>query len=159
MEILIIMIVLFALFPLILILGVAFWAAKSRKKKQELLKNSLPEGVKFSALVRFNSGNQQDKFLKFKAFEGSGILYVHDGFIEFKSTKGLTHRFDLNSAKIYWEGENLVNGLLKWFSISDGNQKMYFNVESGVFIFHTDPSKTTTKQIYESLVLEQINRK
>jgi len=146
------------LFFLLLIGGIfliAYLAAQSRKKKQKKILESLPGNVDFYAFVRFNRGNQQDKVLKLKAFQGSGIIYVMDDKIIFKSTTGFEHGFDLKTSKIFWEGENLINGLLKWFSINHGQEKLYLNVETGMFIFHTGGSKPTTHSIYEQLLLKQ----
>lgn len=144
------------LFPIGLVFGIAYYAAQSRKKKQEALLKTIPSHIEFSALVRYNRGSQQGKFLKIKAFEGSGILYVDNQKICFKGTMGFFHEFNLKDAKITWEGENLVNGLLKWFSIQEGSEKLFFNVESGLFIFHTKEGKLTTRNIYDKLVMAQI---
>ncbi len=150
------------LFFLLLIGGIfliAFVAAQSRKKKQKKVMETLPPGVEFSAFVRFNRGNQQDKFLKLKAFQGSGIIYVLNENAVFKSTTGFEHSFDLRNSKVFWEGENLVNGLLKWFSINDGQEKLYLNVETGMFIFHTGGNKPTTRSIHDQLLLKQASLK
>jgi hypothetical protein len=143
--------------PVGMVVGVAYFAARSRKKKQDALKESLPSDVEFSAMVRYNRGAQQDKILKIKAFEGSGILYLQGKTAHFKSTTGFSHSFELSQTKVRWEGENLINGLLKWFSMQDYKEKIYFNVESGLFIFHTGAGKMTTKQIYERMTMEQID--
>lgn len=150
------------LFFLLLIGGIfliAYLAAQSRKKKQKKMLETLPSDVEFLSFVRFNRGSQQDKFLKLKAFQGSGIIYVEDDKAVFKSTTGFEHIFDLRNSKIFWEGENLVNGLLKWFSINDGQEKLYLNVESGMFIFHTGGNKPTTRSIHDQLLLKQARLK
>lgn len=134
---------------------IAFVAAQSRKKKQKKILDTLPTDVEFYAFVRFNRGVQQDKFLKLKAFQGSGIIYVLGDKAVFRSTTGFEHTFDLRNSKILWEGENLVNGLLKWFSINDGVEKLYLNVETGMFIFHTVGNKPTTRSIHDQLILKQ----
>ena len=124
-------------------------------KKQKALLEKLPSDVEFSTVVRFNSAPQYTKFLKMKAFEGSGVLWVAGDVVYFKSTKGLLISFDLKNYQILWKGENLVNGLLKWFSIGDEMKKIYFNVESGMFIFNKGPQNLTTRSIFEKLLLKQ----
>lgn len=159
-EVIIILVIF--LFFLLLIGGIfliAYVAAQSRKRKQKKLLNNLPSDVGFHAFVRFNHGNEQGKFMKIKAFQGSGILFVQNDSIEFRSTQGIQHRFDLANSTIQWEGENLVNGLLKWFSINDENEKYFFNVETGMFIFHTGGNKPTTRSIYDQLILKQSSLK
>ncbi len=154
-----IIVLLFLFLFFVLLIGgiflIAFIAAQSRKKKQKKILETLPPNTEFHAFVRFNRGRQQGKFLKLKAFQGSGIIYVADDKAIFKSTTGFEYSFDLRNCKIFWEGENLVNGLLKWFSITDGIEKLYLNVETGMFIFHTGGNKPTTRSIYDQLVLKQ----
>ena len=153
-----IVLIFFFLFFVILIgviFFIAYLAAQSRKKKQKKVLETLPNEAEFLAFVRFNRGNQQNKFLKIKAFQGSGILYLLGNEVVFKSTTGFEHHFDLRDSKVFWEGENLVNGLLKWFSIKDGMEKLYLNVETGMFIFHTDSNKPTTRSIHDQLLLKQ----
>ncbi len=157
----IVLLLLFLFFVLLIggIFLIAFIAANSRKKKQKKILEALPAEVDFYAFVRFNRGNQQDKILKLKAFQGSGIIYVLNDKAVFKSTTGFEHNFDLRNSKIFWEGENLVNGLLKWFSINDGQEKLYLNVETGMFIFHTGGNKPTTRSIHDQLLLKQASLK
>ncbi len=144
----------FGMFVLLLgaIVLVAYVAARSRKRKQNRLLKELPIDADFSAFVRYNSGSVQGKLLKLKAFEGSGLFYISDTKAIFKSTTGYYHEFDILNSKIFWEGENLANGLLKWFSINDGKEKLFLNVETGMFIFHIGRSdKATTRSIYDKL--------
>lgn len=134
-----------------LIFFIAYLAAQSRKKKQQALMNDISD-VEYSALVRYNKGNQQDKFLKVKAFEGSGVLYVKDGKIQFVDTLHRNpHTFDLKTCNIQWVDINLVNGFLKWFSISDDAASYYFNIDSGMLIWNLDKSKPTTQSVFETL--------
>lgn len=154
----IIVVIFFFLFFIIIIGGIfliAYIAAQSRKEKQKKILEILPAEAEFHAFVRFNCGSQQDKFLKLKAFQGSGILYVVRDEAVFRSTTRFEHSFDLRNSKIFWEGENLVNGLLKWFSIKDAYEKLYLNVETGMFIFHTGGKKLTTRSIYDQLLIKQ----
>lgn len=141
------------------ILLIAYLAARSRKSKQNKLVKELPADAEFHAFVRYNRGNQQNKFLKVKAFEGSGVIYLSGEKVYFKSTKGFYHEFDLRTSQVFWEGENLVNGLLKWFRISDGTENLYLNVETGMFIFHTGGNKPTTRSIFDQLALRKASLK
>lgn len=136
----------------------AYLAAQSRKNKQKKLLQEVPSDTLFSACVRYNRDGTQDKLIKLKAFEGSGIIYIQENHFTFKSTKGLTHTFDFKNTKIIWEGENLINGLLKWFSVNDGQLKLYLNMETGMFIFQTGNSKETTQSIYNNLMLHQMDK-
>lgn len=155
MDSLIFVLILFVLFiltiPAIIFL-IAYLAAQSRKKKQKILLEQIgtPE---YHAFVRYNIGNTQDKFFKLKAFQGSGIIYIEDRKIIFKDTLNQNpHTFILDECSIKWEDVNLVNGLLKWFSIADSTKKYFFNIDSGTFIFNTNSSKPTTKSVFDKLV-------
>lgn len=152
------MIVFFVLILVIIIggvFGISYLASASRRKKQNQVLQSLPQGVDFHAIVRYNRGKQQDEVIKLKAFEASGVLYLVDNIVHFKSTLGFETQFDLKTSILRWEGENLVNGLLKWFSIQNDAEKYYFNVETGILIFHLDKNKPTTLSIYNKLVETQ----
>lgn len=134
---------------------IAYLAAQSRKKKQKILLEQIgtPE---YHAFVRYNMGNTQDQFFKLKAFQGSGIVYIEDRKIIFKDTLNQNpHTFVLDESSIKWEDINLVNGLLKWFSVSDDTKKYFFNIDSGMFIFNTKSSKPTTKSVFDKLVQYQ----
>lgn len=138
-----------------LVLLIAFLAARSRKKKQQALLAELGPPEHY-ALVRYNMGNTQNQFFKIKAFQGSGVLYLDGRDIKFVDTLHQNpYTFPMDQSSIIWEDVNLVNGLLKWFSISDGQQKYFFNIESGMFIFNTDPSKPTTKSVFDTLIRHQ----
>lgn len=134
---------------------IAYLAAQSRKKKQKILLEQIgtPE---YLAFVRYNMGNTQDQFFKLKAFQGSGIIYIEDRKIIFKDTLNQNpHTFNLDESSIKWEDINLVNGLLKWFSVSDDTKKYFFNIDSGMFIFNTNSSKPTTKSVFDQLLKYQ----
>ena len=134
---------------------IAYLAAQSRKKKQKTLLEQIgtPE---YYAFVRYNMGNTQDQFFKLKAFQGSGIIYVEDRKIIFRDTLNQNpHTFALDESSIKWEDINLVNGLLKWFSVSDDTKKYFFNIDSGMFIFNTNSSKPTTKSVFDKLIQYQ----
>ncbi|WP_315055539.1 hypothetical protein [Chryseobacterium indoltheticum] len=155
-------IILFFIFFLFLILLIpaiifliAFFAARSRKKKQKVLleQTGTPE---YYAFVRYNVGDTQNQFFKVKAFQGSGIIYVEDRKIVFKDTLNQNpYTFILDESSIKWEDVNIVNGLLKWFSISDNTKKYFFNIDSGMFIFNTNSSKPTTKSVFDKLIQYQ----
>lgn len=134
---------------------IAYFAARSRKKKQKLLLEQIgsPEYYSF---VRYNTGNTQNDFFKIKAFQGSGIIYVKDRNIYFVDTLHQNpHVFSLDNSTIKWEDINIVNGLLKWFSVSDDTKKYFFNIETGMFIFNTNSAKPTTKSVFEKLIQYQ----
>lgn len=155
-------IILFFIFFLFLILLIpaiifliAFLAARSRKKKQQVLleQTGTPE---YYAFVRYNVGDTQNQFFKVKAFQGSGIIYVEDRKIVFKDTLNQNpYTFILDESSIKWEDVNIVNGLLKWFSVSDSTRKYFFNIDSGMFIFNTNSSKPTTKSVFDKLIQYQ----
>jgi len=155
-------IILFFIFFLFLILLIpaiifliAFLAARSRKKKQKVLleQTGPPE---YYAFVRYNVGDTQNQFFKVKAFQGSGIIYVEDRKIVFKDTLNQNpYTFILDESSIKWEDVNIVNGLLKWFSVSDNTKKYFFNIDSGMFIFNTNSSKPTTKSVFDKLIQYQ----
>lgn len=134
---------------------IAYLAARSRKKKQKILLEQIgtPE---YYAFVRYNMGDTQNQFFKVKAFQGSGIIYVEDKKIIFRDTLNQNpYTFILDESSVKWEDVNIVNGLLKWFSVSDGTKKYFFNIDSGMFIFNTNSSKPTTKSVFEKLVQYQ----
>jgi len=134
---------------------IAYLAAQSRKKKQKILLEQIgtPE---YHAFVRYNMGNTQNEFFKLKAFQGSGIIYVEDRKIIFRDTLNQNpHIFNLDESSIKWEDINLVNGLLKWFSVSDDTKKYFFNIDSGMFIFNTNSSKPTTRSVFDRLIQYQ----
>jgi hypothetical protein len=138
-----------------LIFLIAYLAARSRKKKQQLLLEQIgtPE---YYAFVRYNMGNTQNEFFKIKAFQGSGMIYVEGRNIHFVDTLHRNpHVFPMDTSSIKWEDINIVNGLLKWFSIEDQEKKYYFNIESGMFIFNTNSSKPTTKSVFDRLIKYQ----
>ena len=138
-----------------LIFLIAYLAARSRKKTQQLLLEQIgtPE---YYAFVRYNMGNTQNEFFKIKAFQGSGMIYVEGRNIHFVDTLHRNpHVFPMDESSIKWEDVNIVNGLLKWFSIADQEKKYYFNIESGMFIFNTNSSKPTTKSVFDRLIMYQ----
>jgi len=138
--------------PVLLIFLIAYLANRSRRKKQKKTLEQIPEQATFKVAVRYNKGNQQDIFLKIKAFQGSGILYVLDQKICFRDTLNKSsYDFDPNNVKIEWIGVNIVNGFIQWFKIVDDKTEYYFNVETGMFIWHLSSKRMTTRQVYNKL--------
>ena len=139
--------------PILLIFLIAYLASKSREKKQSALLEKVPSNADFKAILRYNFGNQQSKFFKMKAFQGSGVLYVLDDKIHYNTTNKPDDNFifDLKTSQINWIGVNISNGLLEWFQLKNGNKDYYFNVETGLFIFHTDSKKMKTMQVFNYL--------
>ncbi|WP_294301896.1 hypothetical protein [uncultured Chryseobacterium sp.] len=158
MDSIVILIIIFLLLlfsiPAIIFL-IAYLAARSRKRKQNLLLQEIgtPE---YYAFVRYNMGDAQNEFFKIKAFQGSGIIYMEGNNIHFIDTLHQhPHTFPLHESSIRWEDINIVNGLLKWFSVEDQEKKYYFNIESGMFIFNLNSSKPTTRSVFERLLQYQ----
>lgn len=129
--------------PFALIFGITFWSSKSREKKQNALLTQVPPNVEFKAVLRYNFGNLQSKFLKMKAFQGSGVLYVLDDKTHYITTNNPNDNFifDLKTSQINWIGVNLTNGLLEWFQLKNGEKDYYFNFETGMFIFNINSKK------------------
>jgi len=153
-ELLLLILVLVVVIILIVspIFLIAYLASASRRKKQKKTLEQIPKHAEFKVAVRYNKGNQQDVFLKIKAFQGSGILYVLDQKICFRDTLNKnSYDFDRNNAKIEWIGVNIVNGFIQWFKIVDDKTEYYFNVETGMFIWSLSSKKMTTKQVYNKL--------
>lgn len=158
MTSIIVLAIIFLLFllsiPAIIFL-IAYLAARSRRKKQNLLlqETGTPE---YYAFIRYNRGNAQNEFFKIKAFQGSGMIYIDGHNIHFVDTLHQhPHTFPLQESIIKWEDINIVNGLLKWFSVQDQEAKYYFNIESGMFIFNLNSSKPTTRSVFERLLQYQ----
>ncbi len=149
MENVMILLLFICVLPIILIFGIAFWASKSREKKQKALLDQVPHNAEFKVALRYNFGRTQSQIFKLKAFQGSGVLYLLDNKIHFVTTTNQKDNFtfDLKTSQINWTGVNLTNGLLEWFQIKNGNLDYYFNVETGLFIFHTDSTKIKTSQV------------
>ncbi|WP_294221990.1 hypothetical protein [uncultured Chryseobacterium sp.] len=153
--VLIVILLIFLLSIPAIIFLIAYLAARSRRKKQNLLLQEIgtPE---YYAFVRYNMGNAQNEFFKIKAFQGSGMIYVEDNHIHFVDTLHQhPHTFPLYDSTIKWEDINIVNGLLKWFSVKDQEAKYYFNIESGMFIFNLNSTKPTTRSVFERLLQYQ----
>jgi len=142
-------VVILVLSPILLI---AYLANISRRRKQKKTLEQIPKQAEFKVAVRYNKGQQQDELIKIKAFQGSGILYVLDKKIYFRDNLNKnTHDFDSETVKAEWIGINIANGFIKWFKVADNQAEYYFNVETGMFIWHISSKKITTKQVYNKL--------
>jgi len=153
-ELLLLILVLVVVITLIVspVFLIAYFASLSRKNKQKKIIEQIPKHAEFKVAVRYNRGQQQSEILKIKAFQGSGILYVLDQKICFRDTLNKNpYDFDSNTAKIEWTGINIVNGFIQWFKVADHKTEYYFNVETGMFIWHIFSKKMTTKQAYNKL--------
>jgi len=85
--------------------------AKVREKNEQHTLKSLPDQVDLKAVVRYNIGRPQGRFLKMKSFQGSGVLYVQGDQLIFKDILGNEdHIFDLKTCKLSWV-ENKINGI------------------------------------------------
>ena len=52
--------------------------AKVREKNELHSLKTLPDDVILKAVVRYNIGRPQGRFLKMKSFQGSGVLFVEN---------------------------------------------------------------------------------
>lgn len=130
---------------------ILYLATRSRLKTQEKIRKILPEDRDFYAPVRFNSERANDRIIKLKSFECSGIMSAKDNLLFFKGSKNkYDFTFDLKKVKLLWIGTQLQNGFLEWFMIEDeGKQKYYFNIETGVFVFKlANDGGFTTQTLY-----------
>lgn len=142
----------FGMFVLLLggLVLAAYLASRSRRLRQIRLLKEIPADNDFYIFVRYNREEAYQRFLKLKRFEGIGILYIVGTRALLKSTRGSQHEFDILTSKISWNGDR---GLLKWFSIGDGNEKFYINAEKGKLIFSSGAAtKATTRDVFEKLM-------
>lgn len=136
---------------------IAGGAYLSRKLKRKKIEETLPPTAQLKKAVRINTQRKNDAFLKLKAFEYSGILYILDNKVCISGTKGQYHEFDLGSSIIKWEGIQAQNGAMDWFTIKNNatNELIYINGETGMFIFRLSKTLPSTSQIYNDLLNEQ----
>jgi len=131
-------------------------AYMSRKSKRNQIIARLPQDITYTANVRVNTPKKNAAFLKVKAFEFSGVLYIKDGIVYLDGTKGQHYEFNLRDAAITWPGVQVQNGAMQWFCIDDmKDQKLYINAETGVFVFRLSSSMPSTKDVYEYLLNQQ----
>ncbi len=107
--------------------------AKVREKNELYTLESLPYNVTLKAVVRYNIGRPQGRFLKMKSFQGSGVLYVQGEQLIFKDILGNEdHTFDLQTCKMSWV-ENKINGITNAFKVADHEAIIFFYTDKGVF--------------------------
>ena len=107
--------------------------AKVREKNELYTLESLPHNVTLKAVVRYNIGRPQGRFLKMKSFQGSGVLYVQGEQLIFKDILGNEdHTFDLQTYKMSWV-ENKINGITNAFKVADHEAIIFFYTDKGVF--------------------------
>lgn len=137
-------------------IGIAYAANASRKSKRKKIEETLPSSVKYKAAVRLNTSNVQEKFMKMKAFEYSGVLYINGDKICVAGTKGQHSEFDMRTADIRWVGMQAQNGALEWFSIKDPSGNLIFvNGETGILVFNWAKTYPSTRTIYTDVMNEQ----
>ena len=107
--------------------------AKVREKNELYTLESLPYNVTLKAVVRYNIGRPQGRFLKMKSFQGSGVLYVQGEQLIFKDILGNEdHTFDSQTCKMSWV-ENKINGITNAFKVADHEAIIFFYTDKGVF--------------------------
>lgn len=122
--------------------------AKVREKNELYILENLPSDVSLKAVVRYNIGRPQGRFLKMKSFQGSGVLYVREETLYFKDILGNEdHAFDLKACKISWV-ENKINAITNAFKVVDHDVSIFFYQEKGLFIFNTIEENASTSALY-----------
>ncbi|CAM3339896.1 hypothetical protein [Empedobacter stercoris] len=122
--------------------------AKVREKNELHTLKSLPEDIELKAVVRYNIGRPQGRFLKMKSFQGSGVLYVQGEQLIFKDILGNEdHVYDLNTCKLSWV-ENKINGITNAFKVADHEAIIFFYIDKGVSIFSTIEENASTSDLY-----------
>ena len=112
---------------------IAISDAKVREKNELYTLESLPDNITLKAVVRYNIGRPQGRFLKMKSFQGSGVLYVQGEQLIFKDILGNEdHTFDLQTCKMSWV-ENKINGITNAFKVADHEAIIFFYTDKGVF--------------------------
>ena len=135
---------------------VAAIAYASRKSKRKKIMETLPSDLTYSVPVRLNTPKQNDAVMKLKAFEYSGVLYIHDNKICIKGTKGQYTEFNMTTCSIDWPGVQIQNGLIQWLCLTNNDlQRLYVNAETGLFIFRLSKKFPSTKEVFEYLKTQQ----
>jgi hypothetical protein len=136
---------------------IAISDAKVREKNELITLESLPHDVVLKAVVRYNIGRPQGRFLKMKSFQGSGVLYVQENKLIFKDILGNEdHVFDLETSKLSWV-ENKINGITNAFKVADHEAIIFFYIDKGVFIFKAIEQNASTSDLY--LRLKELRKK
>ncbi len=142
----------FLIIPVSLLLVIAYQDAKKRDLLQLKLLQDLPEATTGKAIVRFNIGRPQGRFLKEKNFQGSGILYTMNKLIYFKDSFHTEDKvFHPNTVVIKWHDESEEQNIKNSFSLSDGQETIYLYVDQAQFVFNSSPSLTSTYDLYLQL--------
>ena len=149
----IIILLLFVLFIMAIPVSIAGIAYLMRKSKRKAIIQSLPEGVTYSAPVRMNTPKKNDAFMKMKAFEFIGVLYVVGDIVYIKGPKPEQfYQYNLQTSGVFWVGTQAQNGMIQWFSLRDANgNTLYVNGETGLFVFRIGRSFPSTREIYEHI--------
>lgn len=122
--------------------------AKVREKNEIHTLKSLPEDIELKAVVRYNIGRPQGRFLKMKSFQGSGVLYKQEDQLIFKDILGNEdHAFDLQTCKLSWV-ENKINGITNAFKVADHEVIIFFYIDKGVSIFNAIEENASTSDLY-----------
>ena len=155
-SILMILIIALCFSPIILLLAIVIGAYFSRKAKRKKIMNNLPADAKIKAPVRINSDKYQHRWLKFKGFQASGVIYISDGNIIIEGYKKKVLKYNLRTVQLAWEGTDFMkSGLLQWFMINNNEgDKYYINIETGVLVLELG-TKVTTQGLYTILRNEQ----
>ncbi len=131
--------------------------AKVREKNELHTLKTLPDDVILKAVVRYNIGRPQGRFLKMKSFQGSGVLFVENEQLIFKDILGNEdHVFDLQTCKMSWV-ENKINGITNAFKVADHEAIIFFYIDKGVFIFKAIEENASTSDLY--IRLKELRKK
>jgi len=151
--IIVLIILLFAVTPIIAIWVYVFYQNRKRRKIRERILASRADliGNKRWFAARYASQRRFDSWFKFFPWDGVGILIVVPGSVLFLgetlSRMPLTLQFAPGNARINWLGKcPWPNGMLSWLRFDTADQKHYFSSETGVMVFG---SHQTTKAIYD----------
>lgn len=136
--------------------GIAYGANASRKSKRKKIEDRLPSSVTYTAAVRINTDKKQHAFMKLKAFEYAGLLYIDGNKVSISGCSGQHDEFDLRTADIRWVGIQAQNGALEWFSIKDTTSRktIFVNGETGILVFNLAKTYPSTREIYSNVMNE-----
>ncbi|WP_068597346.1 hypothetical protein ACF3NR_07900 [Vaginella massiliensis] len=142
----------FLVLPVGILFAIAYQDAKKKDFLQLQLLRELPEHIELKAIVKFNIGRPQGRFLKEKKFQGSGVLYAYNNQIFFKDNFHQEDTvFELDKVEIKWHDETHDQSIQNSLSLSDGKEKIFFYVDSAKFIFSNVNQLTDTYQLYLDL--------
>lgn len=142
----------FLVIPVAILFVIAYQDAKKKDYLQLQLLKELPEHIEQKAIVKFNIGRPQGRFLKEKKFQGSGLIYVYQQQLFFKDVLHLEDKvFELKDLEIKWHDEAEDQAIQNSFSLDDGQERMYCYVDNSKFIFSDVSQLTDTYQLFLSL--------